>query len=395
MFTISSKPPTIARIQLFLVFLLLGLSNAFLELTRHILFPIRCSRPRRIFIYKIGNLGDITCAIPAFIAIRNRFPEAHITLLTSPGGLGAVGARELLDGARFFDAMLVYTAEDIKTWRCRIRFLRRLRHQRMDLFIQLPDDIAHFPTLLRNLFVARCVGAKAAFGFVMRFVPLWKKTQVDFLSAETEVESLIDILRRHGVGDGTVRFNLPITNADTAKADELLRHINGDTPQRLIAISPGCKRNSNRWPIERFAALTRLIVENHSAKIVIIGGATDRALADIIQSALPPSAVIDTTGRLTILQSAALLARSSLLIANSTGTIHIAAALGIPCLGFYSVRDILGRWFPYGKMHKTLYHRFQQCDYRSEQCLESSIQSITVDEAWNAVNQLLEYEDVQ
>ena len=67
-------------------------------------------------IYKIGNIGDIVCAIPSFIAIRRAYPEAKITLLTSPGKIEASGAKELFENAWYVNELKIYYSEDIDSW---------------------------------------------------------------------------------------------------------------------------------------------------------------------------------------------------------------------------------------------------------------------------------------
>src|SRR5271166_4941818 len=90
---------------------------------------------QRVCIYRIGNIGDTACAIPAMHAIRRAYPAARLTLVTSPGKAGSIGARELLDGVSWIDEMVVYHAEDIAAVRGRIELIRNLRARRFDVWI--------------------------------------------------------------------------------------------------------------------------------------------------------------------------------------------------------------------------------------------------------------------
>ncbi len=388
---ISTPQPSIgAQIRLYAIFAVMNALNGILAGFQHMLFrPFRRINVQRILIYKNGNIGDITCAIPSFIAIRRAFPDAHITLLSSPGYNGGIGARELLTGAWYLNRLHTYTLEGMKTWRQKWDLLQSLKQCRPDLFIQLPDDTAHFLALLRNALFASLVGCRSAFGFTLRSIPLFKKTQVDHLVTNTEVESLLDILRHYGIESPTVEYSLPIQSEDERAVDDLLRGQWADEPL-LIGISPSCKRETNRWPIERFSELARYLCDRYRARIVVIGGRGDAPLAKHIGQSVPAEYFLDATGRLTLLQSVALIKRCSLLIANSTGTIHLAAAVEVPCLGFYSVRDIFGRWFPYGQKHRVLYHKFFSCNYTDEECIEKSILAITPTEAMRACDEILQ-----
>jgi len=77
------KIPLIVKIQILLVNFWIKWLSFWLKIFNNILFFRKINNPRNILIYKIGNIGDIICAIPSFIAIRRFYPESKITLLTS------------------------------------------------------------------------------------------------------------------------------------------------------------------------------------------------------------------------------------------------------------------------------------------------------------------------
>ena len=176
-----------------------------------------------ILIYKIGHIGDTICAIPSFIAIRRAYPEAHITLLTSPGKKGKLGAKELLDGVWYIDELKVYYGEDISSLKKKRKFVQQLREIQYDLFIQLPDDWANFKILLRNVVFAKLLGVKYAFGFKIRTAKVFKKTQVDYLYRKTEVENLLDILKENSVSCDKVEFSFNIPSCEKDKVKKILR----------------------------------------------------------------------------------------------------------------------------------------------------------------------------
>ena len=104
------------------------LANAMLRALARCLWP----RPRpqsaaRVCIYRIGNIGDMVCALPAIHAIRRAYPAAHLTLLTSPGKSGAPWAGELLEALDWLDEVSVYHSDDVAGWRKLLRFTRSLR----------------------------------------------------------------------------------------------------------------------------------------------------------------------------------------------------------------------------------------------------------------------------
>src|SRR5215471_11548330 len=89
------------KARLHLIRIVAGSIATLVEAMRQLAFqplqlPADESSIHRILVFRIGNVGDVVAAVPALDAIRQRFPQAHIALLTSPGVHGAPGARELI-----------------------------------------------------------------------------------------------------------------------------------------------------------------------------------------------------------------------------------------------------------------------------------------------------------
>jgi heptosyltransferase-3 len=386
----AENAPLRVRLELFLVRAYTHWLNFFLDMLCRLLLLNRKTEARNILTYKIGNIGDITCAIPAFIAIRKGFPSSRITLLTSPGKRGSFGAKELLADVPYLDDMAVYFAEDIATWQQKQEFIKKLRSKKFDLFIQLPVDIAKFRTLVRNILFAKSLGVRCAFGFTIRAIRLFKKTQIDFTANQTEVESLLELLRTHGISSDAPEFGFNISEAIKAK----IRHLLTTDPSIhnalfIVALSPGGQREASRWPVERFTETARYLIEKYDAHIVILGGPGDIALGEAIGRQLPQGHFSNQCGKFELLETVEFLRHSRLIIANSTGTIHLAAAVGTPAVGIYGVRDIFNRWFPYGAQHHVLYHKFLNCDYNREECIKKSIDTVTVSEVQAACDDIL------
>lgn len=367
------------------------LLNTVLWVVTQILFLSRNLTPKNILIFKVGNIGDLVCATPSFIAIRKAYPDAYITLLSSPGSCGAVGATELFENARYFDAVRVYHTEDTYSFFKKKEFIGVLRKEKYDLFIQLPDDLVNFRTLFKNILFAKLIGVKRAFGFTIRTVQLFKKIQVDHTTQQSEVESLLDILKKNNVPVGDVEYSFSITEAHKRKVSEIIENKWGTLPNDslVVAINIGAKREANRWFPERFGEVARYLENTYGARLVIIGGKEDVALANIVQRYVSKKGVLVVAGVFGLLETIALLGRVRFLISNDTGATHMAAAVELPVIGIYSIRNVFGRWFPYGKNHEIICHRNFTCDYRTESCIQESIEMVSVDEVITACDRMI------
>lgn len=142
----------------------------------------------------------------------------------------------------------------------------------------------------------------------------------------------------HRVPDG-LRPSLHPGVSDVQAADTLLRahHVAQDTP--LIALAPGSVWATKRWP--SYAALATSLLEVHhvpTARLVVLGAAGDAPLATAIAAAVAAQGgapVIDATGKLSLLGSAALLARCRVLVSNDSAPLHLASAMNTPTVALF------------------------------------------------------------
>ena len=103
----------------------------------------------------------------------------------------------------------------------------------------------------------------------------------------------------------------------------------GDT---IVALAPGSVWGTKRWPY--YPELAARLTER-GARVVVVGGAADRALAETIAQACHAGTVVDATGKLSLLASAELLARCTALVTNDSAPQHLASAMGVPTLTIF------------------------------------------------------------
>jgi len=117
-------------------------------------------------------------------------------------------------------------------------------------------------------------------------------------------------------------------------------------PERYIVVHPGSGGSARDWPAERFGEVARTLSER-GVHVVITGIAAERDVCDVVHAACPEA--IDLCGRTDLAATIRAIAGSSLMIANSTGVLHVAAACGIPVIGLYPSTPSMSpkRWGPY------------------------------------------------
>ena len=176
-----------------------------------------------------------------------------------------------------------------------------------------------------------------------------------------------------------------------AKAAEWLRPFAG---RLLVALGPGSKMPAKKWFPERYLEVARRIVEaSPDAALVVFGGPEDRTEGDRLVQAVGPRRGLNLAGAADIIESAAALSRCTFYLGNDTGTMHLAAVMGLPCVGVFTSRENRDVWAPWGSSHTILRRdlpcsgcMLERCEAERMRCLDL----ISTDDVWAAVRPRLE-----
>ncbi len=295
--------------------------------------------PRRVLIIKPSAIGDIVHALPALARLRKLWPEAKITWLVTPSCAALVENHPMIDEVILFDrnrwGKIWYSPAALADL---IRFIKNLRSRKFDLVID-------FQGLLRSGWVGLATGAPRRIGFANA-----REGAVFFYTDRVEcsweldhaVERYLKIAGALGCPEGPAEFAFAVDDADRAFVADLV------PPGRAFAVlMPGTNWETKRWPVDRFAALVRPLHERFGLDCVVAGGPADADLAQQIP------ANFDVTGKLNLRQIVALLERAALVVANDTGPMHIAAALGRPLVTPYGP-TCPRRTGPFGRMDSVI-----------------------------------------
>ena len=232
--------------------------NLLLKLTKVLLFgraiPVNVEK---ILIFRTGNIGDIICAVPAIKAVRDNYPNAHITLLSSPGEMGTLGAKELLSRADFLDDLAIYHKDNTRSIKSIFNLVQNVRKSRFDLFIEFPQNLEKF-RLVRNMIFAKIVGAKYAFGFQADSFVSLGRLQSQYLRFESEAERLLGIVKQEGLKTDRVSFSLPVSEEDRRIVNVFFKEINN---KRFLVLAPNSAKETCRWLLERFVRQVVLVAE--------------------------------------------------------------------------------------------------------------------------------------
>jgi ADP-heptose:LPS heptosyltransferase len=134
--------------------------------------------------------------------------------------------------------------------------------------------------------------------------------------------ALLEPLRRWNIpvaAPKTPQLFLPLTTVS-----EVLTRL---PVREYVALAPSAAFPLKRWPLEYWR---ELILQMPQTRFVLLGGPEDVFLNELVQA--DPSRVFNFAGRLSLLESAAVVAGAQALVANDTGLMHVAEQIGKPCL---------------------------------------------------------------
>lgn len=346
----------------------------------------RLNHPRRILVFRIGELGDTLIALPALRAIRRQFPEAEISLLGNADSEGRhVTPQQLLPVHGLIDHWLAYPSTNSQASLAdQLRLLRRLRRNDYDLLVYLAPRIRHLRDVKRDLWFFRLAGITNVIGH-HGLVPLPQNSEGCLPDVEHETDHLLQRLAQSGIpvpAPGKAAFDLELAADERRIAADWLRDHTSFFPESsLVAFGPGSKWPSKVWPEERYAAVGKELISNSDVFPIVFGGVEDRELGERLIEGWGRGA--NAAGALSVRESAAALGRCRMYIGNDTGTMHLAAAAGTRCVVLMSALDWPGHWNPYGEGHTVLRRQvpcegclLRVCEKEEMRCLKE----ITVDE---------------
>lgn len=349
---------------------------------------------RRILIYRIGNLGDIVCAIPAMVAIRQHFSEAKISLLTNKESTGNPDAEEILKGNNFLDEIITYDPSRLREFRYALDILKKLRSLGADLLVYLSISESSRRRILRDWLFFRLSGCKRSIGFKLpKAVGTYMVHGIKLPLFPQEVDRLISLLAPFGIKHDTkkIDFQLPIKENDKKVVGTIWDEYRLKGKNPIVAICPGGKFPVKHWSVEKYASVSSILQKDFGVTILLIGGLGEKVAGEMIKKTAGNS-IVNLIGKTTYMESAEVISRCNLLISNDCGAAHLAAAVGTPVVGIYSSRNFPGAWHPWGNHHTVLRNDTLPCHFcfRTECETKECINSIAVEQVIEACSKYLE-----
>lgn len=304
---------------------------------------------KRVLIVKLSSMGDLFHALPAVHCLKEGL-NAEIDWIVHPVYAELVKCFSDVSRVLSFPrrANLIQFARQISL----------LRAETYDLVLDLQG-------ILKSAVVSRLARGTKRIG-----PSFHREGSVLFYSAVAgtrnknrhAVEEIMDLVRYLGVPALPPSFPMTVP----------LQLVSEPSPR--IALLPFSRWPSKKWPLTSFIRVGRELQENLDASVFVMGAADEQSSGAAVEKELS-GRVINLVGRTTLPQMAGILREMDLVIANDSGPMHLAAAMGAPVLAMYGPSDP-ARTGPCGPQHRLLKGKLRcqpcfsrRCRFRDGSCM--------------------------
>lgn len=295
----------------------------------------------RIVFLTRSHLGDLLLMTPAIHAVRERYPQARISILVEDGCREVFALNTDVDELLTFNVHALRQSKGMnKLWE-ELKVIRMLRRRKFDLAICFyPED--------RTAVWAFLSGARYRVGPSRQPFRFLLNVKVNASERTAGVrEYFLDIVRSVGAVSSSLQMRFTMSADAEAWVERFLRSHSLVEKKVLIGIHPGASGNYKIWPPESFASVLKELGKEENIGLLLFQGPGDGEIVRQITSRLDdPPVVAETSSSLHHL--AALLKRCRLCIVADAGPRHLAASVGTRTLALFR-RSHAAAWRIYGK----------------------------------------------
>lgn len=302
-----------------------------------------------------GGIGDLLMLTPLLSALKGVRSPPHLSVMVR------ASLREALEGNPDVDEILVDSPEfrGLRGWWTLASFLKKKK-----------IDAAIFPwTTAQDAWGAYLAGIPVRVGQDGRLLYSFlftHRVRVRSTLGDAETnwsEILLDYARILGIEPPPPKLFLDVPPEVIRRAEGILKEggYQGERPLIALHAFKGMPLAASRWPLEWFARLADILQEKFGGRVLLTGSSSEAPLVTEMKKFMkrPP---LDLSGRTSLKELAAVLKKCDLLVCPDSGPMHIAAALGVPVVGIFALKeDFPGRWGPLGTRHEVVRPQSWSC----------------------------------
>jgi len=291
---------------------------------------IKSSPNNNILIIKFWGMGSILLATPFLKAIRENYKDTNICFLTLTRN------KELVESFNLVDEVITLDVDGgwLRSFQGIVSLLHLLIREKFDIVFDL-EFFTRFSAM-----VSYITGASVRVGF--HAWEAWRgdlhTVRVPFNRYWHMVDNFCSLASAVNIKQVDYTLVRPrIADEDKSFVSEILKSHNFGINDSYICVHVNASDLAleRRWPYENFIELITNILKRHSIKIIFIGTKSEYNSIESILKFVKNSNIVNLAGQLNIRRLAYLFENAKLLIANDSGPLHLASAIGTRTISFF------------------------------------------------------------
>jgi ADP-heptose:LPS heptosyltransferase len=342
--------------------------------------PLDLKPGDRVLISRTDRLGDLILALPFVETLKYRYPECRIEVLAS------LYASPILENNGSIDGIVRVLNQQLVADRLYKKdLLQKVKQAEYQVVVALYPE-RHICQLFHKAEIPHRIGTAGRFHSVFfnhRLIHSRKSNK------KHECEYNLDFLRYFREGETVHMPTVYPSDKEVTHARRILKE--AGVEGRFVVLHPGSGGSAERWPLDRFLKLYHEL-EHSDVEVVLSGSEKEGETIDQRSQELGLT-VRQITGDTDLRTLAAALSLADVVVANSTGPLHLAAAVGTKVLGLYTGKAVMApaRWGPLGRHDRVLVPASKECRCPPNECV--CMLTITVEKVASEVAQLFDQAD--
>lgn len=326
--------------------------------------------PKNILIIRTDRIGDVVLSLPLAEFVKKKYPDCKVSFLLREY------TKDLAFGNPFIDDVIILNEKNGKPGIS--SNISLLKQKKFDTCITV------YPTFQIALIVFLS-GIKNRIGTGYRWYSIFFNSKVyehRKYAEKHELEYNVNLLKKIGIDEridrSSINFNLNINSKSNKKVSNELKNLSIDESKPIIVVHPGSGGSAVDLPIQKLKLFVDKLC-NSGLQVLVTGSKQEFSLCEKISNG---NSAANLAGKFSLSEMTALMQKSSAFVSNSTGPIHIAAALNKHSFGFYPnlTACLPKRWGPYSNK-ANIYMPETNCDdCKKQQCTKTEcMNSIDID----------------
>jgi ADP-heptose:LPS heptosyltransferase len=318
-------------------------------------------------------MGDLIQTTPLIQGLKDKYPDAGITLMVSSDFEDAISLIPGVDDSIVFNLRQFKDSKEwedkswVKIYQYIESELNSIRDKGYDLLVNLSHSRLS-ALMIHYLKVQNVIGFHcSSTGDRMTGHPWMQYFGTEPFNRNFNEFNLVEIFSRSAdVEMAGKEIQVLEANSEFCGDDEGIPNLSKSDDDLVVGFQIGSSLENRRWSTASFARLADLLIEKLNARILLFGVASEsKSASEMIQLTNNKSHITDLTGKTNLKQLTSLLKGCDYLVTNDTGTMHLAAALNTKIIGLFFAHAHPFETAPYSPGHLIFQARIScaPCSY--------------------------------